>query len=63
MRPQMQWNAQRTTDTSSQRGAQREYECTAAASADVAQSALRTCLSLAQGQRACAPRSAAAGKF
>ena len=36
---------------------------TAAASADVAQSAARTCLSLAQGQRACAPRSAAAEKF
>ena len=59
----MQWNAQRTTDTSSPRAAQREYDCTAAASADVAQIALRTCLSVAQGQRACAPRSAAAEKF
>ena len=37
--------------------------CLAAASDDPAQRAPRTCLSLAQGQRACAPRSLAAVKF
>ena len=62
MRPQMQWNAQRQ-DTSAPREAQRDYDVTVAASADLAQSAARTCLSLAQGQRACARRSAAAEKF
>ena len=63
MRPQMQWNAQRhrTRPLSAER--KENMMCTAAASADVAQSAARTCLSLAQGQRACAPRSAAAEKF
>ena len=48
MRPQMQWNAQRQ-DTSAPREAQRDYDVTVAASADLAQSAARTCLSLAQG--------------
>ena len=42
-------DAQRTTDTSSQRAAQREYDTTAAASTDVAQSPLRTCALIGSG--------------
>ena len=52
-----------TQDTSALRAAQRECDVLGCSSDVPAQPALRTCLSLAQGWRACARRSLAAEKF
>ena len=52
-----------TGDTSALRAAQREYDVVCCCQHRLAQRTPRTCLSVAQGWRACALRSAAAEKF